>query len=227
MTWLSVVLLALASFAIVAFIFKLERALWTSLAAALMFGLAGYAWQANPQLASAPKSADGSDQQSEFDIVEQRQEFIAESERSRSNGIITADAMARRGRNIEASQFLSGVTNENPRDLEAWLALGNVLVEHADGVLTAPALYAYRQAATLEPSHPGAGYFLGVALIRQGRFMEARGIWAEALANAPEDAAGRAGLEERLSRLDGMLGAMGELQATQGAPPAVATEPSE
>jgi len=225
MTWLSVILLALAAFAIAVLIFRLERALWTSLAAALMFGLAGYAWQANPDLAAAPKSAETGDNQSEFDIVEQRQEFIGENERSRSNGLITADAMARRGRYIEASQFLSGVTNENPRDLEAWLALGNVLVEHADGALTAPALYAYRQAATLAPAHPGAGYFLGVSLIRQGRFMEARGIWAEALANAPEDAAGRPGLEERLSRLDGMLGAMGEMQATQGPPAAAA--PSE
>lgn len=225
MTWISVVVLALVAFAIAAVVFRLDRKLWTSLGAALVFGLAGYAWQANPGLASAPKSAESGPGESDFDIVEQRREFIADNERSRANALITADAMARRGRYIEASEFLSGVTNENPRDLEAWLALGNVLVEHSDGVLTAPALYAYRQAATLAPAHPGAGYFLGVALIRQGRFMEARGIWAEALANAPEDAAGRAGLEERLSRLDGMLGAMGELQAVQGGVPA--NEPEE
>ncbi len=216
MTWILVILLAICAFAIAAVIFRIDRALWTSLAAALAFGLAGYAWQANPGLASAPKSAVRTAEQGDFDIVEQRREFIGERERSRADGLITADAMARRGRYIEASQFLSNVTNENPRDLEAWLALGNVLVEHSDGVLTAPALYAYRQAATLAPAHPGAGYFLGVALIRQGRFMEARGIWAEALANAPQDAAGRAGLEERLSRLDGMLGAMGAIQATGG-----------
>ncbi|KLI63113.1 tetratricopeptide repeat protein [Aurantiacibacter marinus] len=222
MTWISVILLALVAFAIAAVVFRLDRSLWTSLAAALVFGLAGYAWQANPDLASAPKSAERTANEGDFDIVEQRREFIAERERSRANGLITADAMARRGRYVEASEFLSGVTNENPRDLESWLALGNVLVEHSDGVLTAPALYAYRQAATLAPAHPGAGYFLGVALIRQGRFMEARGIWAEALANAPEDAAGREGLEERLNRLDGMLGAMGELQATQGGPPVAA-----
>ena len=222
MTWLVVVLLAGVAFAIAVLIFRLERALWTSLAAALTFGLAGYAWQASPDLHSAPKAAEGAADQGEFDIVAQRREFVAEGERSRAQALFQADAMARRGRYIEASEFLSGITNANPRDFESWLALGNVLVEHADGTLTAPALYAYRQAATLRPSHPGPGYFLGVALIRQGRFMEARGIWAEALANAPDDAAGKIGLEERLNRLDAMLG---ESQATQGQQPAAG--PSE
>ena len=205
MIWLTVVLLAVTAFAVAAFAFKLERALWTSLAAALAFGLAGYAWQARPDLPSAPKSVQDSQPQGDFDIVTQRREFITDEERSRANAMITADAMARRGKYVEASQFLSGVTGEDSDDFEAWLALGNTLVEHADGALTAPALYAYRQAASLAPAHPGPGYFLGVALIRQGRFMEARSIWAETLANAPEGAAGRAGLEERLQRLDGML----------------------
>ncbi len=156
----------------------------------------------------------------EFDIVAQRREFIADAERSRAELLITADAMARRGRSIEASQLLSGITSENPQDFEAWLALGNTLVDHADGALTAPALYAYRQAATLAPQHPGPGYFFGVALIRQGRLPEAREIWSETLANAPEGAAGREALAERLARLDGLLG-MTEAPATRAGGSAV------
>ncbi len=224
MIWLLVALLALIVFAIAAFAFRLDRALWSSFAAALAFGLAGYAWQASPDLPSAPKSAETGRQQSDFDIVAQRREFIADRERSRANLLVTADGMARMGRFSDAAEFLNGITQQNPRDFEAWLALGNTLVEHADGALTAPALYAYRQAATLAPEHPGPGYFLGVALIRQGRYMEARGIWAEALANAPENAAGRAGLEERLRRLDAMLGAASDPTAEQSASPAEAGE---
>lgn len=221
MTWVVVGIVALIAFAVAVFAFRLDRGLWTSLGAALAFGMAGYAWQASPDLPAAPASGENASGQEDIDIVAQRREFIGDSERSRADMLFTADAMAQNGRQIEASQMLSGITNQNPRDFEAWLALGNVLVDHADGSLTAPALYAYRQAATLRPAHPAPGYFLGVSLIRQGRFMEARGIWAEALANAPEDAAGREGLTERLSRLEGMLGAMGQNQpAGQGTPDA-------
>lgn len=220
MTWLAAIALAMIAFAIAAFAFRLSRGLWASLAAALTFGLAGYALQASPDLPSSPTAAAGDSEPGEFDIVEQRREFIGDAERSRAGLLITADAMARRGRSVEASQLLSGITRDNPGDFEAWLALGNTLADHADGILTAPALYAYQQAATVSPGHPGPGYFLGVALIRQGRLPEARAIWAESLANAPEDATGREALAERLARLNGVLGAIGE---TPGAPPPPAT----
>ncbi len=213
MTWVAAVLLALLAFAIAAAVFRVGKPLWTSLAAALAFGLAGYALQASPNLPSAPKEARAEQAVGEFDIVEARREFIAVRERSSASNLITADAYARRGRYVEAAQLLAGLTSANPQDFEAWVAQGNALVEHADGALTAPALYAYRQAAELKPAHIAPGYFLGVALIRQGRLMEARQIWMETLANAGEDAEGRAGLEERLARLDGMLGAMGAIDA--------------
>ncbi len=38
--------------------------------------------------------------------------------------------------------------------------------------------------------------------------MEARQVWSETLENAPADAEGRAGVADRLARLDAMLGAM-------------------
>ena len=169
MTWLVALLLAALCFAFAVFAFRLERGLWTSLAAALVIGLVGYAWQANPGLPSAPARGSFSTGEEELDAVAARQEFIGDDERSTASLLITADAMARRGRFIEASGFLSGVTETNPRDFEAWLAQAIALTEHADGALTAPALYAFRQAAALKPEHPRPGYFLGVALIRQGR----------------------------------------------------------
>ena len=105
--------------------------------------------------------------------------------------------------------MLRAAVSENPRDAEAWLALGNALVEHADGALTQPALLAYRRAAELDPTGAGPGYFLGFALIRQGRLMDARGVWASTLETASEDAAGREGLEESLARLDALIANQG------------------
>ncbi|KLE35316.1 tetratricopeptide repeat protein [Aurantiacibacter luteus] len=213
MTWILVLLLAAACLAIAVWWLRVPRAMWMALAAALAFGLAGYALQANPGMSSAPARGAfdaGGEQQ---DVVAQRQEFIGDEDRSTANLIITADAMARRSRYADAATYLAGVTEQNPADFEAWLALGIALTEHADGALTAPALYAFRQAAALKPAHPGPGYFLGVSLIRQGQLLEARQAWAETLANAPPDAAGRAGLAERLARLDGLLA-----QIAAGAP---------
>ncbi len=213
MTWIAVILLALLAFAIAAVAFKLEKGLWTSLAAALGFGLAGYALQANPDMPAAPKSASARAAELEYDVVEARREFVAQRDWSQNRLLVTSDAMARLGRFEEAAQLLAGNTDRDPRDFEVWLALGIALTEHADGALTQASLYAYQQAANAKPDSLAPGYFLGVSLVRQGRLMEARQVWRETLETGPEDAAGRAGLEDRLARLDAMLGAMSQGQA--------------
>lgn len=227
MTWVVIIGLAAATFAIAAFGFGLSRGLWTSLAAALGFGLAGYALQASPDMAAAPKSAVAEQGAQEFDIVEARREFVSLSDRSGSPMLVTSDAMARRGRFSDAAQMLEGVTRENPQDFEAWLAQAIALAEHADGNLTQASLYAFQRAANVKPENLAPGYFLGVSLIRQGRLMEARQVWSETLENAPTDAEGRAGVAERLARLDAMLGTMQAGQVPLPAEdPSAAPEPT-
>ena len=217
MSWIAVIVLAALAFAAAVVLFRIEKALWSSLLAAFALGLAGYALQASSGLPGAPKASSDGRVAPPFDIVGLRRDLIAESERSKADFLITADAMARQGRYQQAAQLLAGVTRDNPQDFEAWLAEGNALVEHAYGVLTVPALYAYRQAAALKPAHLAPNYFLGVALIRQGRIPEARQVWAESLAAAPADATGRAIVAQQLERLDAMMAAVSEMQG--GNPP--------
>ena len=209
MTWIAVVVLAVAAFAIGALAFKVSKGLWTSLLAALALGLAGYALQASPAQPSAPKAGGRGDDAALFDIVETRKQFLSISDQSSAQFVPLADAMAQQGRYQEAAQMLAGVTRADPQDFEAWLAQGNALVEHADGILTPPALYAYRQAVMLKPDHLAPNYFLGVSLIRQGRMMEARQVWSESLANAPAGASGADVMTEQLGRLEEMLGTIG------------------
>ena len=208
MTWAVVIALAVISFAIAAFGFGLSRSLWTSFAAAMGFGLAGYAMQASPDMPAAPKAAVASEGEQMFNVVDARREFVPQGERSGSDMLILSDAMARRGRYADAAQMLEGVTRQNPRDFEAWLAQAIALAEHAEGNLSQASLYAFEQAADANPDSLAPGYFLGVALIQQGRLMEARQVWRETLQESPEDAEGRAGMQERLMRLETMLGAM-------------------
>src|SRR5688500_9843482 len=54
MTWLLAIVLALAAFALGAFVLGVARRGWTTFAAALALGLAGYALQASPGLPGAP-----------------------------------------------------------------------------------------------------------------------------------------------------------------------------
>ncbi|MFB0613399.1 tetratricopeptide repeat protein [Aurantiacibacter poecillastricola] len=205
MTWIAVILLALVAFAVAILLFRLRRGLWTGLAAVLVFGLAGYALQASPNLPSAPKSAGEDDSEQLFDIAEVRREFVAQGARSGSDFMVVSDAMARRGRYADAARMLEGVTRADPEDFEAWLAQGIALTQHAEGQLTQAALYAFQRAAQLRPDNLAPGYFLGASFVQQGRLLEAQQMWSETLANAPDDAEGRDRLAFSLERLNGML----------------------
>ncbi|WP_324827898.1 tetratricopeptide repeat protein [Qipengyuania zhejiangensis] len=214
MSWLPIVALAALAFIGAIFIVKLPKAMWMLFGASLLFGLAGYALQGSPGQASAPASGqkERSVETGEL-LVQARREFYPEGALP-SRFVITADAFARRGQFDQAANFLRNAVSENPRDGEAWLALGNALVEHADGQLTAAALFAYSRAEEVDPSNPAPTYFLGLASLRAGEPGRTRQLWQELLESAPEDASWKPLLAERLGRLDQLLGI-----APQGAAP--------
>ncbi len=204
MTWLVAIALAIAAFAVAAWVFGIARSGWTTFAAALALGLAGYALQASPGVPGAPTAKRAADAgELGWSMIEERKAMFAGA--GGSDKLIIADAFLRRGHYADAATVLRGAVTENPRDAEAWLALGNALVEHADGALTPPALLAYRRSAELDPKGVGPGYFLGFALIRQGQIAEAQGLWTSTLETAAEDAPGRAALEQSLARLDELI----------------------
>lgn len=205
MTWLIAILLALAAFAVAVLVFRLNRVVWSSLLAALAFGLAGYALQASPNIEGAPRSAMAMDEGDQWQVVDARKVLVGSDYNSSNELILLSDAYARRGDFIQAADFLTGAVGENPQDFEAWLALGNALTEQADGILTQAAVFAYRRAAELEPASPAPSYFLGLSLIRQGRMMEAREAWRGAYQAADPESEAAQFVGERLARLEEML----------------------
>ncbi|MBX7488880.1 tetratricopeptide repeat protein [Qipengyuania sp. GH25] len=206
MSWLPILILTALVFALVVFVLKLPRTLWMLFGSALLFGLAGYAAQGNPGQPSAPASPvrDDAAQSGEL-MVEARREFYPEG-RLPSRFVVTADAFTRRGQHDQAANFLRNAVAENPKDGEAWLALGNALVEHAGGRLTAAALYAYSQAEKVSPENPAPTYFLGLAFLRAGEPANTLTLWRELLESAPADAEWRGPLAARLERLEAILG---------------------
>jgi cytochrome c-type biogenesis protein CcmH len=204
-TWVLAIALALAAFAAAVLVFRLPQRGWTTLGAAVALGLAGYALQAHPELPGAPKAPRKLDAQLGSALIDARKAMFSEDTKSRNPKLLTADAFARHGQYDVAAELLGGAVKDNPGDAEAWLALGNALVEHADGALTPPALLAYRRAQEADPTAAGPGYFIGLALIRQGRMDEAAQIWRETIAAAAPDAAGREQLATLLDRLQAAL----------------------
>ena len=202
--WLAVGALALAAFALAVLALKLPREGLTLFGAALVFGLAGYAWQGSPGQPAAPKQASAAASTQGEAMVEGRAALF-ERTTAPPDYLLTSDAFARRGQFADAAALLRKGLESNPRDLESWLALGMALVGHADGVVTPAAIQAFSRAKAIDPAHPGAEYFLGFAYLQSGEVRAARNVWAGLVANSPADAPWREGLQAEIARLDDMI----------------------
>lgn len=205
MSWVMAIGLALAAFAVMAFVLRLPRGAWTSVLAALAFGLAGYALQGSPDLAGAPKEAAPQAPGTGAIMVDLRRTVLPSQFESRSGRLITADALARRDRPEDAATILRGAIRENPRDHEVWLALANALVATTGGRMSPAAQYAYRRAEELAPESPGVPFFVGVAQLQGERLMEVRSLWEEAARRTEEGSEERAEIDAHRQRLDGVL----------------------
>lgn len=206
MSWLPAIALAGALFLVAAFALRLPRAGWAAFGAALLFGLAGYAFQASPGMPSAPKAAAPEASETSAAMIEARREMFAPS--PAGDFVVVADGFARRGQYGDAAEILRGVVRANPGNAEAWVALGHALIEHADGNPTPAAVYAFARAEKAAPGHPAPPYFLGLSMLRVGRLEDTRALWAQTIADAPEDAEWLAPMRDRLERLDALIAAM-------------------
>ena len=207
MAWALAIVLAAVALALLIRLGRAPRAAWEVIAAALIFGLAGFAFQARPDLAGAPKQAAEDTGVSGADKVDARRQLNTGGPSSGDRWLIPADALARRGQFADAAGMALGAVEQNPKNADAWLALANNLVAHAQGHLTPAALYAFERASKADPAHPGPPYFMGLALAQNGLLTQGRAMWADLLARSPADAPWRKDLAARLADLDQYIAA--------------------
>ena len=207
MFWVALALLAGAVLAAILALTKAPRAGWEAVMAAVLVGLAGYVYQGQPRLAGSPRPPDEAPAGSAAATIAERQALSGENAGGTGDNawLTIADALSRHGEFAEAATVLRGAIDKDPHNGEAWMALGNALVGHAGGSLGPGAMFAFRQAEAADPAAPGPPFFLGLAMARSGRLVEARAQWAALLARAPADAPWRARLADELARLDGMI----------------------
>lgn len=184
--------------------FSRTRASWELVAAALLLGLAGYAWQGNPSLAGAPKRPAAADNAFDEKVAALRKEM---GERFSESGqwLVLSDALNRQGAHEDAANVLRSGLRQYPEDANLWLGLGNALMVHGNGVMSPAAEFAFRKAIALAPEQPAPAYFFGLALAQSGQPQEAEKIWRRLLERAPEDAEWRADLEKNLGILERAL----------------------
>ena len=217
MTWVVILALAAVVFAALVFVFKVPRVAWELTAAALLFGLAGYALQGHPGLAGAPKAPVEDQRTADAELLRQRQAMGDKFGQGQS-WLIVSDALTRQGQFRAAADFLGHAVREHPTDADLWVALGNALIGHSDGAVSPAAQFAFRRAATIDPAHPGPPFFLGYGLAQSGHLVEARAVWAGLLQRTPPEAPYRRDLAEKLARLDEAI-AMSEGKVPTQAPP--------
>lgn len=205
MTWALVTALVLAAFALIVFAFKAPRGTREAVASALLLGVAGYVTQGSPGLAGAPKVSSEVVSGNSAALVDARAKVSDKGIPPNNQWVVIADGLARNGQYADAAEVLRGAIERDPRNAEAWLAMANALVAHADGLPTPAALYAYRRAAKADPDAPGPPFFLGLAMAQSGRFAEARTLWGGLLARTPQDAPWRVPLAEQVRKLDALL----------------------
>jgi cytochrome c-type biogenesis protein CcmH len=205
MSWILVAGLAVVAFVLAAFLLKAPRGGREAIACALVLGIAGYALQAHPDLAGAPKAPAQGPTNGAAAMVEVRQQLGDKQGLPDDNWLVIGDALARHGQFADAAKVYLGAVEKDPKSVEGWLALANALVAHADDSLTPASILAYRRAQEAEPAHPGPPFFFGLALAQSGRFDEARTTWSALLKNTPPGAPWRPELEQRLAALDAFL----------------------
>lgn len=214
MGWVMLVLIALTTAALLAFL-GVPRLLWPLAGAALMLGAAGYAWQGQPDLSAQPVAADAVKLPPSDAYKKLRDTFFGRfGGDSMYFGI--SDVALANGDTDFAARALTGGVDYAPQNAAMWNELGNIIALHDGGVVSPAAQLAYRRAMLLAPRNPGPPLFLGLAYIRAGEYAKARPLWVHALALTPKDASYRDEITRRLALLDMLLA---ELAREQSAKP--------
>lgn len=201
MAWGFVLLLAAATALFLWRSLRLDRAAVQMMVAALLIGLAGYAWTGRPTLAGSPKAPPGQRVLPDSPFAALRKSLLGQFDSSDA-WLTVAEGYQRRGDTAAGAQLIKSALRQDPNNFKLWIGLGNALVLHADNQITPAAELAFNRAAVLAPQHPGPRFFNGLALLQGGDLEGAGRHWRQLLASAPADAEWRPFVAERVEVLD-------------------------
>lgn len=209
MGWAMLGAVALAA-VIVLVVTRFPRRMWTVAATGLMLGAAGYAWQGSPALEGHPVSVEKRTGEVDPELVALREAIFGKYGTAVYSYASAAESMVRIGRPDLATVVWLGAARTRPDDPALWTGLGLALTEKDGNQVSPAAKLAFEKALALHPTHPGPPFFYGLALVRAGKFAEARPWWAKAVELTPEKISYRDDLRVRLFLLDRLLASQGQ-----------------
>ena len=202
--WLPVLVIAAAVLAGVLFFVPGRKQLWPAIAAAVVLGLAGYAWQGSPEQEASPAQPITAKLKAADALLQMR----ADMDTGYGIGkqwLITADSYARSGKYDYSAAFIQAGLRQHPKNGDLWAGLGVVLLLAGDGQMSPPAKMAFANARKFGPRNPAPDYFDGLVELFEGRPAKTVEIWQRLVDDAPDKAIWRPKLESQLGGLKTML----------------------
>lgn len=200
MGWLMLLLLAAATMLALVLIARPKRGAVELLAAALILGVAGYAWQGSPGLPGKPTPPRAGHPAADTLFAEERGTWLG-TVGPEIQVLDAADNLIKANDPDYAIGIVRGAIARAPDSMILWLGLANALVTYADGTVTPPARYAFEHASGLAPGNPAPAYFMALDYAQMGDLDTAEKIWRSILATSPADAPWRPIVTEKLAVL--------------------------
>ena len=202
--WLSVLVMSAMVIGGVLLFVPGRKQMWPAIAAAVVLGLAGYAWQGSPEQAASPAQPITAKLKAAEALLQMR----ADMDTGYGVGkqwLITADSYARSGKYDYSAAFIQAGLRQYPQNGDLWAGLGVVLLLAGDGQMSPPAKMAFANARKFAPRNPAPDYFDGLVELFEGRPAKTVEIWQRVVEDAPENAVWRPKLESQLGGLKTML----------------------
>lgn len=174
------------------------------MAAALSLGLAGYAWQAHPDLPGAPTQR-GDLAQPSGQRIDQPLMGMVRNLDAATNWLMLSDSLARRGDTAGAAQLLAKATRTYPQSADLWVGYGAALLANADGQATRASDLVFAEARRRDPDHPGPDFYQGIAKVRIGDLDGADALWTRLYLRTEGDAEWRRDLANRLALVRALI----------------------
>ncbi|WP_428248125.1 c-type cytochrome biogenesis protein CcmI [Ferrovibrio sp.] len=156
----------------------------------------------------------------ELDVLVDRLRQRLEAEPNRADGwLLLGRTLMNMGRYGESADAFNRLVALQPQDAEAQAFLGEAYVFGNDGAVTREARVAFERVLQIEPGHPGASYYMGMAKLQDGDVRGAFADWLALARSAEPDAPWLPLVRARLQELAPRLGA----DLAQLLPPPAAT----
>ena len=133
-------------------------------------------------------------------------ERLREAPDNLAGWLLLARSYAATGRFDEAAEAFANASALAPGDADIAASHGETLFHAAGGVMTPAAARRFEDALALDPAHPGARYYGGVAALQAGDGPAALAAWSALAADAAADAPWLPEIRRRAQALAAELG---------------------